>query len=93
MPGRKGISTSVPAAHERRERYYELRDQGLNEYEAAMEIDADLSYDTRRRYERWYRALRAGTEPPAPAEPSTAMRGNMDRQRIARKLGIPSAWN
>ena len=46
-------------AHERRERYYELRRQGLSVIEAATEVGV-LAEATAYRYERWFKATERG---------------------------------
>ena len=46
-------------ARERRERYYELRRQGLNVTDAAGEVGA-TDPCTVRRYERWFKAVERG---------------------------------
>lgn len=49
---------SVPAGRARRDRYYELRRQGMSGNAAAYELGVDPS--TGYRYERWFQAVERG---------------------------------
>ena len=48
-------------AHERRERYYELRRRGLKVVDAAAEVGVSVEA-TAYRYERWFQAVERGEE-------------------------------
>ena len=64
---------SHTGAHERRERYYELRRQGLDVIDAAAGVGA-TEPKTIRRYERWFKAAERGDQivPGRPGRPSRA---------------------
>lgn len=59
----KRQSTSNPEARERLDRYIELRRAGVSALNAAIEVGVD-NWDSRKRYERKYRAAEG-----LPAEP------------------------
>ena len=53
------LPPNVAKGRERRERYYELRRQGLNCLDAAAAVGV-LDFGTRGRYERWFQAVERG---------------------------------
>jgi hypothetical protein len=57
----KNLSHSQPEARQRRERYYELRRQGVPMLDAAAEVGM-TDWVGAQRYERWFQATESGQE-------------------------------
>jgi hypothetical protein len=55
------LSRSQPEARQRRERYYELRREGVPSLDAAAGVDV-FDWRIAQRYERWFQATESGQQ-------------------------------